>query len=190
MGRTRWSQAPMDESDITARLNDRDGDLAPEVYARLRALAQRQIAGHRASATLNATALVNEAWLKLSEYPQEWQSRSHFLAAMARVMRHVLIDRARELLAERRGGDQQRISFEHAEREPSSELDLADLLALDEALSTLRDMDPRLERVLELRLFGGLSTEETAAHLGVSEPTVKRDLRAARAFLGTRLKFE
>lgn len=180
----------MDEPDLTARLNDSEADLSPAVYARLRLLAQRQLAGHRASATLNATALVNEAWLKLNEYQQEWQNRAHFLATMARVMRHVLIDRARELLAERRGGDQQRISFEHVEREPSAEFDLADLLALDEALRSLSQMDARLERVLELRFFGGLSTEETAAHLGISEPTVKRDLRAAKAFLGARLKLD
>lgn len=161
--------------------------LSTETYAALRRLAQSQLGRHRASPTLNATALVNEAYLKLAPDLAQWQDRGHFMATMARVMRHVMIDHAREKGAQRRGGDAQRVTLEAVELAGEGDAGLVDLIALDQALQRLGQLDTRLERVLELRLFAGLSIEEIAAALAVSEPTIKRDLRAARAFVSAEL---
>lgn len=173
--------------DVTAQLNAGDPGLPADLYKSLRRLAQSQLAQHRASPTLNATALVNEAYLKLASGDSCWESRAHFLASMARVMRHVMIDHARERAAQRRGGEAQRVTLGAVDPADESALGIVDLIALDQAMRRLGELDPRMERVLELRYFSGLSVEDTAAALGVSEPTVKRDLRAARAFVQAEL---
>ena len=173
--------------DITARLNADLADMPSEVYASLRRMAQSQLARDRGSPTLNATALVNEAYLKLSGSDSAWQSRGHFMAAMAKVMRHVLIDYARERGAQRRGGDQQRVTMDGFDAADDETIEVVDLIAIDQALRRLGALDARLEKTLELRFFAGLSIEETAEVLGISEPTVKRDLRTARAFINAEL---
>lgn len=174
--------------DITSRLNADGGPQLPDaLYAELRALARREVARLGGRRTLNATALVSEAWLKLAHADARWENRSHFVATMVRVMRSVLIDYAREQGAQRRGGDAVRVTLEGGGLDPGIDGEAMELLAIDRALSRLAEAEPRLERVVELRFFGGLSLCEIAAAVGVSEPTVKRDLRAARAFIASEL---
>jgi len=154
------------------------------LWAQLYARARRQLQQLGRQDTLNATALVNEAWLRLADGGGgEWQSREHFVACMATVMRRLLIDRARSRTAIKHGGDWQRITVTGLDARASGESRVVELVALDTALTRLREVDPRLERIAELRFFGGLSVEETAAALGLSTATVKRDTRSARAFL-------
>lgn len=166
----------------------RDGDaaaleaLAPLVYAELRRLAEARMRRERPDHTLQATALVHEAFLRLtgSDAPA-WEDRTHFFAVAARVMRRLLVDHARARGYAKRGGGVRRVSLDEAvelSEEPGE-----DLLALDAALTRLAALDPRQHQVVELRFFGGLSVEETAEVLGVSAVTVKRDWRAARAWL-------
>src|SRR5690606_2295827 len=165
------------------------GAVCDAVWAQLHARARRQLQRLGRQDTLNPTALVNEAWLKVADGGSgEWQSREHFIASMATVMRHLLIDRARSRAARKHGGDLQRITVTGLDERASGESQVLDLLVLDGALSQLRTVDPRLERIAELRFFGGLSVEETAAALGLSTATVKRDTRSARAFLALWLK--
>lgn len=173
--------------DITERLNAGDGDVPQALYAILRRVAQQQLARQRGVATLNATALVNEAWLKLAGSDSRWQSREHYLATMARVMRHVLIDAVRERQADRRGGDLERVTLEGVDGQTDEALQQFGLIAIDQALTRLRAFDTRLEQVFELRFFGGCTIDETAAALGLSTATVERDLRAARAFVAAQL---
>jgi RNA polymerase sigma factor (TIGR02999 family) len=170
--------------DITEVLNA-GGELPADLYAVLRRVAQQQLARQRGALTLNATALVNEAWIKLSASDPDprWDSRQHYLATMARVMRHVLIDAIRQRQADRRGGDWERVTLEGLEHGEDEALEQVDLIAIDQALARLRAFDPRLEQVFELRFFGGCTREEIAAALGISTATVERDLRAARAFV-------
>lgn len=168
---------------ITARLNADTADMPAEVYASLRRLAQSQLGRDRGSPTLNATALVNEAYLKLAVNDPQWKSRAHFMASMAKVMRHVMIDYARERNAQCRGGDQQRVTFDGIDRFDGDDMEMIDLIAIDNALQALGKLDARLERTLELRFFAGMSIDEAAEALGVSAPTVKRDMRTARAFI-------
>jgi RNA polymerase sigma factor (TIGR02999 family) len=175
------------EDEITQGLNASVPELPSALYGSLRRLAQHHLSRQRGAPTLNATALVNEAWLKLAAGDPQWQSRQHFLAAMARVMRHVLIDYARERQAERRGGDQQQITYEGLDLADDERFEVSDLVAIDQALQRLGEFDPRLVQVFELRFFAGLTIEETAAALALSTPTVKRDLRAARAFVTAQL---
>jgi len=132
--------------------------------------------------TLETTALVNEAYLRLAGgEPGEWQNRAHFFAVMAQVMRHVLVDHARRRHYAKRGGRLQRVSLE--DESLMSPERAAELVALDEALGELSRIDPRKGRVVELRYFCGLSLEETASVLEVSVMTVRRDWRAAKAWL-------
>ena len=152
------------------------------VYDELRRIAHRCVQRERDGHTLETTALVNEAYLRLAgEHRIEWQNRAHFFAVMAQVMRHVLTDHARRRHYAKRGGHQQRVSLE--ESSVMSPQRAAELVALDEALEELSRVDPRKSRVVELRYFGGLSLEETAAVLEVSVMTVRRDWRAAKAWL-------
>ena len=177
--------------DITGLLQAwRDGDaaalaaLTPLVYGELRRVAEQHMRRERPDHTLQATALVHEAFLRLTGGASPaWEDRAHFFKAAARIMRHVLVDHARARGYAKRGGGGLRISIEDgaaavlaAERAP-------DLVALDEALERLERLDPRQHQVVELRFFGGLSVEETAEALGVSAITVKRDWRSARAWL-------
>lgn len=157
-------------------------ELLPLVYAELKAIARRQLRGEPAGLTLTPTAVVHELYLRLAGQNRvQWQNRRQFFAIVSRVIRRVLVDHARERNAEKRGGRALRVELadDVAFEMPTN----VDLLALDAALLRLSGLDPRLAEAVELRCFAGLTIEETSDVLGVSEPTVKRDLRAARAFL-------
>ncbi|HEX8138676.1 MAG TPA: sigma-70 family RNA polymerase sigma factor [Pyrinomonadaceae bacterium] len=157
-------------------------ELTSLVYDELRRIAHRCVQRERDRHTLETTALVNEAYLRLAGGEQrEWQNRAHFFAVMAQVMRHVLIDHARRRHYAKRGGSLHRVSLE--DESVMSPARARELVALDEALGELSRIDPRKGRVVELRYFGGLSLEETAAVLEVSVMTVRRDWRAAKAWL-------
>jgi RNA polymerase sigma factor (TIGR02999 family) len=163
-----------------------DGDalerLTPLVHAELRRIARRQMGGERQGHTLQATALVNEAYLRLSGQDGfEWRDRSHFYAVCAQVMRHVLIDHARAHARDKRGGGALHVSLDAAA--VMSDEGASELVALDEALRALEEVDPQKGRVVELRYFAGLSIEETAEVLGVSPTTVRREWRRAKAWL-------
>lgn len=156
--------------------------LTPLVYEELRRQAARYLRRERAGHTLQTTALINEAYLRLiGARDVRWQSRAHFFAIAANLMRRVLVEHARRRDAGKRGGSQVRVQLDEA-LAVADETDV-DLLAVDEALDRLAAVDPQQARVVELRFFGGLSVEETARALGVSPKTVKRDWSVARAWL-------
>lgn len=159
--------------------------LLPLVYDELRALAHRQLGGYRAGRTLNTTALVHEAYLKLVDQSQAtWNDRNHFFSVAAIAMRQIVVDYARRRQALKRGaGAPHRLLDEWDGAAVPVEAQAAALVALDRSLTRLFTLDERLGRVVELRFFGGLSVEETADVLRISTATVKRDTRAARAFL-------
>lgn len=162
------------------------GKLTPLIYDELRRIAHRYARRERNGHTLQTTALVNEAYLRLAgNEPPDWQNRSHFFAVTAQVMRHILIDHARRRRSLKHGGDAQQVSLGKADL--MAEERAAELIALDEALAELAALDPRKVQVVELRYFGGLSLEETADVLGISLMTVRRDWRAAKAWLFQRL---
>lgn len=177
--------------DITRLLREwrggRDGAierLVPLVYRELHALASRHLSRERQAHTLQPTALVHEAYLRLSKTPSaDWQSRAHFFSVAAKVMRHVLVDHARQRGRIKRGADAPVVSLEDVEPATGGGMDLVDALALDGALSRLEEQDTQQARVVELRFFGGLTIEETAEVIGVSSGTVKRDWVVARAWL-------
>lgn len=152
------------------------------VYDDLRKLAAWQLQSERPDHTLQPTALVHEAYLKLTaQNPVEWQNKAHFFALAAQIMRHILVDYARGRQREKRGGGQAIVELKEAlNLRPSSD---PDLLALDDALKTLAGIDPRKCRIVELRYFGGLSIEETAEALRISETTVRREWTMAKAWL-------
>jgi RNA polymerase sigma factor (TIGR02999 family) len=185
-------QAP---EDITQLLVDwSKGDqaaldkLMPLVYSELRRLASNYLRHERPGHTLQPTALVNEAYLKLIDQRNaKWQNRAQFFGISAQLMRRILVDHARQHQAVKRGGaDQQRLSVTSAEK--IIEQPQVDLLALDEALEELATMDPQQGRVVELRFFGGLSIDETADVLGIGHATVERDWKMARAWLRRKLE--
>ena len=159
--------------------------LMPMVYAELRRLAAHYLKGERPGQTLQPTALVHEAYLKLlKDRPERWQNRAHFCAIAAHAMRQVLIERARARDALKRGGGQPRVTFD--EGLPVTQPDPAvDVIALDTALERLAALDAR---IVELRYFGGLSIEETAEAMGISPATVKRHWAVARAWLAKELE--
>ena len=161
-------------------------DLFERVYGQLRALAQKQMNAERPGHTLSATALVHEAYVRLLGPRQvAWQAEAHFFFAAAEAMRRILIDHARARCTARRGGPEaRRAALRLTELpDPASETDCAGFLILDETISRLEGADPQAAAVVRLRYFGGLSIEETARVLGVSEPTVKRAWAFARAWL-------
>ena len=161
--------------------------LTPLVYDELRRIAHRYVQRERNGHTLGTTALVNEAYLRLAGQKKiDWQNRSHFFAVTAQVMRHILIDHARRRHYAKHGGAAQRVSL--AEAETMSWERARELVALDEALDELTQLDLRKSRVVELRYFGGLGLEETADVLEISVMTVRRDWRAAKAWLYRRIK--
>jgi RNA polymerase sigma factor (TIGR02999 family) len=171
---------------ILGRLSEGSGDavdaLMPMVYGELHAMAERQLRGERANHTLNSTALVHEAYVKLVDQKSvTWQNRAHFFAVAAQAMRRILINYANKRLAAKRGGGQILATFndEAVVRESRAE----DLVALDGALERLKGMHERQSKVVELRFFAGLTQEEIAEVLAVSVPTVRRDWRLARAWL-------
>jgi RNA polymerase sigma-70 factor, ECF subfamily len=177
---------PPDE--VTALLIDwSNGDaaayekLVPLVYAELHRLAHRYMSRERPDHTLQTTALVGEAYLRLVDQKVHWQNRTHFFAIAAELMRRILVDHARAHSYAKRGGGARNLELNEAmvmARDRSTEL-----VALDEALTRLAEFDVRKSRVVELRFFGGLSVDETARVLGVSLNTVKRDWTSARAWL-------
>jgi RNA polymerase sigma-70 factor (ECF subfamily) len=161
--------------------------LIPVVYNELRRLAASYMRRERADHTLQATALVHEAFLKLVEQRAvNWQSRAHFFGVAAQLMRRILIDHARGHLRQKRGGEHKKVSLDEAFI--FSEQQSAELLAVDESLTRLSKLDQRQGRVVELRFFGGLSVGEAAEVLGISPKTVKRDWSIAKAWLYADLK--
>lgn len=156
--------------------------LLPLVHAELRRIARRQMSRERDGHTLQATALVNEAYLRLAgQQGFEWQNRAHFFAVCAQVMRHVLIDHARAHARDKRGGGAVQVSLEVAAAlagQPPEHF-----LALDEALHFLETVDPQKGKIVELRYFGGLSVEETAEVLNISPRTVRREWQRSKAWL-------
>jgi RNA polymerase sigma factor (TIGR02999 family) len=155
--------------------------LMPIVYEELRARARGQLAGEQAGHTLQPTALVHEAFLRLVDAGVPWRDRAHFYHVAARAMRRVLVDHARSLRRQKRGGAAMRVSLD-AEQLALPEGDV-DIVALDEALDRLAEVDERKARVVELHYFAGLNYDETAAALDISPATVHRDLRLAKAWL-------
>ncbi len=157
--------------------------LMPLVYDELRRVAQRHMNLEDGS-TLQATALVNEAYLRLVDVEIAWNDRVHFFAVAAGLMRRILVDRARQRQAQKRGGGERAVLLDDI---PGGRGPSEDMLALDQALTQLAELDPRKSRVLELRLFSGLTTEETCEALGLSHATVERDLKTAKAWVLNRL---
>jgi RNA polymerase sigma factor (TIGR02999 family) len=174
---------------VTQLLIDwRNGDkaaldqLMPLVYDELRRLARRFMGKERRDHTLQTSALINEAYLRLvDKETTNWQNRAHFFAVAAQVMRHILIDHARSLQYEKRGAGAQKLPLDEAA--VFTEERAAELVALDDALTSLALLDPRKSRIVELRFFGGLSIEEAAEVLDLSPTTVQREWRAAKAWL-------
>jgi RNA polymerase sigma factor (TIGR02999 family) len=170
-------------------LGDQDARdaLMPLIYNELRRMARRHLWRERPDHTLQSAALVNEAYLRLvGRKPQEWQNRAHFFGVAAQMMRHILVDHARNRLAAKRGAGVPRLEL-HPEIALPQEPEI-DLVALDGALNKLAALDPRESRLIELRFFSGLSVEETAVVMGISPRTVKREWAAARAWLQLEMK--
>ena len=168
----RWSQG--DEIAFS--------QLLPIVYQELHRLAQHYLRGEQAGHTLQPTALINEAYLRLvkQDFP-EWQSRRHFYGVAAQLMRQILVEHARARMADKRGGGERKYSLDEALT--FSQDKAAELVALDDALGALAKFDERKVRIIELRYFGGLSLEETAEALGISVATIGHEMRLARAWL-------
>jgi RNA polymerase sigma-70 factor, ECF subfamily len=164
--------------------------LMPDAYQELRRLAAAYLRRERPGQTLQPTALVHEAYLRLAkDKPGRWQNRAHFCAIAANAMRQILVERARARAALKRGGGQPKVTLVEnldaagGDNRPAP----VDLLAVDQALERLAALDAQQARIVELRYFGGLSVEETAEALGISPATVKRDWSVARAFLAQQL---
>jgi len=183
-----------DKTNATAILAQvADGDesgvaqLLPLVYDELRALAQSYFKLERKDHTLEPTALVHEAFVRLVDQTRvEWKSRAHFFAVAAMAMRRILADHARRHRAQKRGGDRNRVSLTTIAT-PSGH-NAVDIVNLDDALNDLATLDPRQYRIVELRFFGGLAVDEVATVLGVSKTTVESDWRMARAWLRAGLR--
>ena len=158
--------------------------LMPVVHAELRRLARIHMRGERPGGTLQPTALVNEVYVRLADLQaMNWQNRAHFFAMASRLMRRVLVDAARAREAGKRGRSLVRVSFDEARAGDPRRGEAPEVLALDEALTALEAADGRKARVVELRFFGGLTVEETAAVLDVSAETIARDWRFAKLWL-------
>jgi len=181
--------ATLSQKDITGLLLDwGSGDraaldkLIPIVYKELRRMAHQYMRQERAGNSLQTSALINEAYIRLVDYNRmRWQDRAHFFAAAAQVMRRILVERARGRRRLKRGGAAQRVSLDEASELADERA--ASIIALDNALTDLFVIAPRKAQVVELRYFGGLNIDETAEVLGISSPTVQREWRAAKAWL-------
>jgi len=163
--------------------------LIPMVYSKMHRMAEGRLLGERPDHTYSATALVHEAYLKLVDFNKiDWKNRNHFFGIASQVMRNILVNYAVKNKAQKRGGDNHKVTLtaDHVKYET----DLAEILSVDEALSELEKIDERQAKVVECRFFGGLTIEETAGVLGISEPTVCRDWQVARAWLNRRLKID
>lgn len=193
------SDAALSPAEITRVLHDwKAGQqdaadrLIPIVYRELKALASRQLAREWRMNHLQTTEIVNEACVKLlGQHAVDWQNRGHFFAIAAQLMRRILVDHARHSQRDKRGGAVVHVGLAAAEAEaeaPSSPLDRVDILALHTALEALEAIDPGQARIVELRFFGGLTIEETAASLDISTATVKRDWAMAKSWLYRELR--
>ncbi len=191
-------QNPPDPSEVTQFLRRwRDGDqgaledLLPRVYNQLRDIARARLRAERVDHTLDTSALVHEAYLRLTEgATTDWQDRNHFFAVASTAMRRVLIDHAKHRQAQKRGGAPVRVDMDLsqlADAAASADSDPESLLALDDALARLEQVHPRQAKAVELRYFAGLTLEEAAGVLSTSAPTVLRDLRFAQAWLAREL---
>ena len=160
--------------------------LMPMVYDELRRLAGHYMKSERKGHTLQATALVNEAYIRLVDMKVSWQDRAHFFAVAARLMRRMLVDHARAHHRAKREGDAVKVTLGEALEVSSGPA--SNVLAVDEALTRLAEFDPRKSEILELRYFGGLNNEEVAEALNISRATVQRDLRLAKTWLMRELK--
>jgi RNA polymerase sigma factor (TIGR02999 family) len=187
----RYTRGPMseDHGELTGLLRlHREGDrdafdrLVQQVYPYLKRIAGRQLRGGRPGDTLNTTALVNEAYLKLVDHRERtWENRAHFFAVTARAMRQIIVDYARRKLRKKRGGGEVVVPLE--EDQVPVEHEAEQLLAIDTALQRLERDQPRLAQVVECRYFAGLTIDETAQALGISPRTVERDWQEAKALL-------
>lgn len=190
---------PIDPSELTVILRRwRDGDeqafeaLLPRVYDQLREIARARLRAERPDHTLDTSALVHEAYLRLADgATTDWQDRAHFFAVASTAMRRVLIDYAKQRNAEKRGGNSVRVDFDpemFGEAGAAATSDPTSLLALEDALSKFEKIHPRQAKALELRYFAGLTLDEAAEILATSAPTVMRDLRFAEAWLARELE--
>jgi RNA polymerase sigma factor (TIGR02999 family) len=160
--------------------------LIPIIYDDMRRMAKNKLRGERSDHTLNTTALVHEAYLKLIQFDRiNYQNSSHFFAIASRVMRNILVDYAVRQKAQKRGGKQKPVALD--ENDAALAVDMSNILSVHHALKRLGELDERQMRVVECRFFGGLSIKETAEALGISEPTVSRDWNMARAWLNREL---
>lgn len=190
MSRQNPGSVRRDVTEVLQRISGGDPGavdrLLPLVYDELRALARRELRRERSDHTLQPTALVHEAYFKLARLDRlEWRDRAHFFGAAAGTMRRVLVSHARRKRAEKRGGGAKAVPLENVVLAARERPD--DVLALDEALARLADLDSRQAQVVECRFFAGMSVPETAEALGISPATVKRDWTAARAWLNREL---
>ena len=184
-------EAPAGAAEITNLLHEwRRGNhgafdrLIPLVYKELRTLASRQLAREWRQERLQTTAVVNEAYLKLfGQREVDWQNRGHFFALAANVMRRILVDHVRSQLRQKRGSGDQPVDLPEAVAAPPVAVDPVNAIDLDRALQKLEQLDPDQGRIVEMRFFGGLSIEETAAALGISTATVKREWAIAKGWL-------
>ncbi len=182
-----------DEGEVTVLLRELSGgnrealeELVPMVYEQLRAIARHQMAREDEGHTLDATAVVHEAYLRIAQLNRiDWQDRAHFFAIASRAIRRVLVDHAVRRNAQKRGGNRQRIDLGDIALFDDDDTDA--VLALNQALDRLEQLEPRQVRVVECRFFGGMSIEETSAALDISKATVKRDWLLARAWLNREL---
>jgi len=161
-------------------------ELLPLVYQELRRIAGSYMRRERADHTLQATALVHEAYLQLVDQTRvDWKNRAHFFGVAAQLMRRILVEHARSHHAQKRGGDASKLALDEVINYfPQKEMTL---VSLDDALHELERMDPRQSRIVELRFFGGLTTEEVSEVMGISTATIEREWRAARAWLHSQL---
>lgn len=167
---------------------DAFGELLPLVYRELQKIAHRYLIRERNSNTLQTTALVHEAYIKLIDQNRvQWQNRAHFFGIAAQAMRRILVDNARQRLADKRGKGAEKVSIDEGIIDISDER-AGNLVDLDEALKKLAEIDPQKSQLVELRYFGGLSIEETAEVLGVSVATINRQWRTAKAWLYNEVK--
>ena len=171
---------------LLARAGAGDGsalaDVFPLIYAELHALAERQLRGEPDGHTLSPTALVHEAYIRLVDYSRvEWDGRAHFMAAASTAMRRILVDHARRHRSAKRGGALRRVAIEDVELGIDERAEL--LIAMDEALGRLKEIDARQAQVVECRFFGGFTEEETAEALGIGLRTAKRDWAKAKSWL-------
>lgn len=184
----------MDKSKITTLLQEQASgnheaidDLMPLVYEKMNKMAQYHLLGERKNHTLNTKALVHEAYLKLIDFDRiDWQNRDHFFGIASQIMRNILVDYAVKKKAQKRGG-KRRARVTLGEADAVTDIDLHNILSIHHVLEKLEKIDERQVRVVECRFFGGLTIKETARALNISEPTVSRDWKMARAWLNREL---